>query len=99
MTVRWIGAVPAARKYPGAGNFRILVTYQAASRQGHLEQVFHIFAYLKHKPKLTLYFNPEYPNVYPLWFEQNDAPEVFRDQYRDAKEQLPPDYLVPEPLG
>ena len=77
----------------------MLSTYQAAPRQGHLEQVFHIFAYLKYKPKLTLYFNPECPNVDPLWFVQNDGPKVFKDQYRDAKEQLPPDYLIPEPLG
>ena len=77
----------------------MLSTYQAAPRQGHLEQVFHIFAYLKHKPKLTLYFNTECPNIDTLWFAQNDEPKVFKDQYSDAKEQLPPDYLIPEPLG
>ena len=44
----------------------MLSSYQAVPRQGHLEQVYHMFAYLKHKPKLTLYFNPELPNIDPI---------------------------------
>ena len=45
----------------------MLSAYQASPRQGHLDQAYHIFAYLKHKPKLTLYFDPDLPNLEPSW--------------------------------
>ena len=77
----------------------ILSSYQSLPCQGHLKQVYHIFLYLKHKPKLTLYFNPEYPPIDPSWFENSDGPDTFRDQYRDAHEELPPEELTPTPLG
>jgi len=35
----------------------LLSQYQANPREGHLEQLLHIFAYLKKKPKITLYFD------------------------------------------
>ena len=41
----------------------ILSQYQAAPRKGHLEQLLHIFAFLKKKPKLTLYFDPSDPII------------------------------------
>lgn len=77
----------------------MLSAYQASPRQGHLEQIHHMFSYLKHKPKLTLYLNPEYPPIDPSWFENADSPEIFREQYRDAKEEMPPKNLTPDPLG
>ena len=43
----------------------LLSSYQASPRQGHLEQIYHIFAYLKHKPKITLYFNPDMAHIDP----------------------------------
>ena len=76
----------------------ILSAYQASPRQGHLDQVYHIFAYLKHKPKLTLYFDPDLPNLEPSW-AVGDDPEVFVQQYRDAKEQIPPEHMMPKPRG
>ena len=76
----------------------MLSTYQASPREGHLEQIHHIFAFLKKKPKLTLYFDPQEPNIDPAWFH-GDTVEAFKDQYRDAKEELPPTQLSPEPLG
>lgn len=75
----------------------MLSSYQASPRHGHLEQVYHIFAYMKHKPKTTLYFDPNLPLLDPSW-SQGDSPEVFRDQYRDAEEQLPPPHMLPKPL-
>jgi hypothetical protein len=33
----------------------LLSQYEANPREGHLEQLLHIFAFLKHHPKLTLY--------------------------------------------
>ena len=44
----------------------MLSSYQAAPRQGHLDQLYHIFAHLKKKPKLTLYFDPQEPHIDPL---------------------------------
>jgi hypothetical protein len=76
----------------------MLLAYQASPRQGHLEQVYHIFAYLKYKPKLTLYFDPLLPNLEPSWSIGDNA-ETFSQQYRDAKEQIPPDHMMPKPRG
>ena len=76
----------------------MLSTYQASPREGHLEQLYHIFAFLKKNPKLTLYFDPQEPMVDPSWFTGDDR-DVFLDQYRDAEEQLPDEHLCPEPLG
>ena len=76
----------------------MLSSYQACPREGHLEQVYHIFTYLKRHPKLTLYFDPQEPFIDPSWFEGDDA-QTFRDQYRDAEEQLPDDHLCPKPRG
>lgn len=77
----------------------MLSAYQASPRQGHLEQVYHIFGYLKKKPKLTLYFDPKEPMIDPQWFVNGDSPQIFREQYRDAVEDMPPSHLIPEPLG
>ena len=76
----------------------MLSSYQASPRQGHLEQIYHIFAYLKKKPKLTLYFDPQEPDIDPRWFE-GDSEDIFKEQYRDAEEQLPDPSMMPEPRG
>ena len=76
----------------------MLSAYQASPREGHLEQIYHIFAYLKKKPKLTLYFEPSIPNLDPSW-ASGDSPSIFRETYRDAKEEIPPDHLMPKPRG
>ena len=76
----------------------MLSSYQAAPKQGHLEQIYHIFAYLKKKPKLTLYFDPQEPDIDPRWFD-GDSEEIFREQYRDAEEQMPDPSMMPEPRG
>ena len=41
----------------------LLSQYQASPRQGHMEQVLHIFALLDKHPKLTLYMDPSLPNL------------------------------------
>ena len=43
----------------------ILSAYQASPREGHFEQLVHIFSFLKRKPKLALYFDPQLPNIDP----------------------------------
>ena len=76
----------------------MLSSYQAAPREGHLDQIYHIFAYLKGRPKLTLYFDPSQPNLDPSWATGDEA-ETFREAYRDAKEEIPPEHMLPEPRG
>ena len=56
----------------------------------------HIVTYIKKKPKLTLYFDPEMPNIDQSCFT-GDEPEIFRDHYRDAKEESPE--RMPQPRG
>ena len=74
----------------------LLSAYQASPRQGHLHQLLRIFGYLKRKPKITLYFNPEIP-ILPDGTFEGDNSSNFRDQYRDAIEELPSN--MPTPRG
>lgn len=73
----------------------LLSQYQAAPREGHLEQALHIFSYLKHRPKLTLYFDPTIPNIDYGQFQTTRAD--FAEHYRDAEESLP--HRMPKPRG
>ena len=73
----------------------MLSSFQANPRQGHIEQIFHIFAFLKHNPKLSLYFDPAPPQLDPSIFQYDI--ESFREHYRDAHEEQP--FKMPEPLG
>jgi len=75
----------------------LMSAYQASPRRGHLEELIHIVAYLKHHPKLTLYFDPERANVDESTFDGNSTLSQFQDIYRDAKEELPE--RMPPPLG
>ena len=77
----------------------ILSAYQANPREGHLRQLLHIFAYLKRNPKLSLYFDPQLPNIPDNVF--NVETESFKEHYRDAKDELPYNmpYNMPKPLG
>ena len=75
----------------------LLSQYQACPREGHMNQVMRIFAYLKKKDKWSLYMdfrpwevkdNQERSNV-----------EDFKLIYRDAKEEFPHQSRMPEPRG
>jgi hypothetical protein len=74
----------------------MLSTYQASPHEGHLEQLINIFAFLKKKPKLTLYFDATIPRLDPTMFSGNKAKQ-FKDQYRDAKKEKP--MRMPKPRG
>ena len=60
----------------------MLLSYQASPCEGHLEQIYHIFAFLKKNPKMTLYFDLSEPLIDPSWFSGDDK-DAFQDQYRD----------------
>ena len=62
-------------------------------RAGHLQQVYHIFGYLKQKCKRSIAFDPLHPEIDENRFTKCD----WYDFYRDAKEPIPGD--APEPRG
>ena len=70
----------------------MLSSYQAPPREGHLEKIYHIFAFFKKKTKLTLYFDHQETNIDPSWFDVNTV-ESFKDQYMESKEELPPPHM------
>ena len=73
----------------------LLSQYQANPREGHLEQLLHIFAFLRKHPKLTLYLSPEIP--YMDLGEFRTSKDDFNEIYRDAEEPMP--HKVPAPRG
>ena len=69
----------------------MLSTYMALPRKGHLEQVYHVFGYLKTHPKRRLFFDPRHPDI----DERAFSTYQWYDFYRDAKEQVPTDMPPP----
>jgi hypothetical protein len=63
----------------------------AAPREGHLEEVFHVFAYLKAHDRSSLVFDPRPFENDPSRFTQPDWSEF----YPGAAEAIPPN--MPEP--
>lgn len=71
----------------------LMSTQLALPRIGHLEQVIHMFGYLKEHPKRKLAFDPTHPVIDERRFKEYD----WYDFYRDAKEAIPGD--MPAPRG
>jgi len=69
----------------------IMAAFAASPRKGHLEAVYHIFAYLKRHDRSRLVFDASRPNNV-----EQSLPD-WTDFYKDVKEQIPKD--SPEPLG
>jgi hypothetical protein len=67
--------------------------YLVSARQGHLEQLFHIFAYLKHHPRSTMVFDDTIPVFRGERFVRCDWSEF----YPDAAEAIPDN--MPQPRG
>jgi hypothetical protein len=64
----------------------MLSRYLVSPREGHLQQVFHLFAYLKHHKRSRMVFDDTEPYFDPTAFKTCDWSEF----YPDAKEPLPP---------
>ena len=71
----------------------MLSRFLAAPREGHLEQCFHVFAYLKQYNRSSLVFDDQEPTFDEARFEKVDWAEY----YPDATEQVPPN--APELRG
>ena len=66
-------------------------THLVLPRWGYLEQLYHIFGYLKANPKCNLFFDPQYLMVDERAFKEYD----WYNFYRDAKERFPSDMPPP----
>jgi hypothetical protein len=71
----------------------VLSQHLALPRVGHLEAVYHIFAYLMKHDKSRIVFDPADPIIDDQQFPDVDWTEF----YGDMEEELPP--RMPEPLG
>jgi hypothetical protein len=63
----------------------LLSSHLALPRKGHLEQVYHIFAYLKHGSRRRIYLDPSYPSISESRFQAYD----WTDFYKYAEEPIP----------
>ena len=50
----------------------MMASCMALPREGHLEQLFHIFAYLKIKHNSEMFFNPSEPDITESSFEKQN---------------------------
>ena len=66
-------------------------TYLTLPRRGHIEQIFHVFGYLKAKPKRKLNFDPQHLKIEERSFSTHN----WYDFYWDAKEAIPTDTSTP----
>ena len=67
--------------------------YVAMPREGHLQQMFHMFAYLKMHHNSQIVMDPTYPDIDKDKFHKKD----WKSFYEEIKEVLPPNAL--KPLG
>ena len=70
----------------------MMYSHLVLPREGHLAQVFHIFAYLNKHHNSALLLDPSYPNFTIDTFLKHDGTKF----YGDIKETMPPD--MPQPL-
>jgi hypothetical protein len=71
----------------------IMSKYLIQPRRGHLNEVFHMFAYLKSHDCSLVVLDPSYPRVDDARFVKQD----WTDFYRDSEEKIPSN--APEPRG
>jgi hypothetical protein len=75
----------------------MLSSHLALPCEGHLQQVYHIFAYLKQKYNARLVFDATYPVIDPSEFpKQQDWSSFYGDV---QEEEVPDNKNAPEPLG
>ena len=71
----------------------MLSSHLAMPRQGHLEALLHMMAYMKLHHNARMVFDPRYPKVNEDEFKRCD----WTNFYGDVKEPMPPN--APKPLG
>ena len=71
----------------------LMSAYMAMPREGHLQQLYRMFGYLKLYPKRKIAFDFQHPAISEKAFHKFD----WYDFYRDATEAIPSD--MPKPRG
>jgi hypothetical protein len=71
----------------------LMSRYLVSAREGHLQQLFHVFAYLKQYDRSTMVFDDTEPSYDPRRFATQD----WSKYYPEAKEAIPEN--MPEPRG
>ena len=71
----------------------MMSSFSAMPRDGQLEQLYHIFAFLKNNHNSRLVFDPLYPNIDMEKFERRS----WEQYYGSGGEQIPND--CPEAIG
>ena len=74
----------------------LLSQYLASPREGHLEAVYHIFAYIKKSNKTAIVFDPKYVNLNESAFSSAKISD-WQEIYGPLAEELPPN--MPQPKG
>ena len=72
----------------------MMSSFVALPRTGHLEQLYHIFAYLKKHHNAVMVFDPSWPDVDERQFERRDS-SITAFGNVEGKELLPPNMLEP----
>lgn len=72
----------------------LLASQVANTREGHLEAVLNIYAYLQHKHNARMAFDPTYPSTDKSGLKTNCP---WKDFYGDVRESIPPN--APKPRG
>ncbi|GKY96005.1 hypothetical protein MPSEU_000561000 [Mayamaea pseudoterrestris] len=70
----------------------MLASHMASPRKGHLDALFHIWAYLKHHSRSRMVFDSAYKSL-----QSKDPPPEWKEFYHDAEERIPVD--MPEARG
>jgi hypothetical protein len=70
-----------------------LSSHLALPREGHLDAVFHVFAYLERRHNARIVYDPNYPDIDMSVFKECD----WKEFYGDVEEALP--LNAPEPRG
>ena len=63
----------------------MMSSFVAMPREGHLQQVYHIFAYLKKHHNARLVFDLSYPDLEESDFERNDWTSMYDDASEDVQ--------------
>ena len=72
----------------------LMASCMALPRQGHLDQLYHIFGYLKNKHNTELVLDPSTPDINESLFEKQDWKDTV---YGLSKEEIPPN--IPQARG
>ena len=56
-----------------------LASQMAMPREGHMDAVFHVFAYLKQRHNSRMVFDPTYPSIEKTNFQEHEWKRLYGD--------------------